>query len=53
MSAVSGVSAGGSHAFELARAQAVTQQAQAKPAATYDPDHDGDQDTPGRVDVKA
>jgi hypothetical protein len=53
MSAVSGVSAGVSYAHEPARTQAAAQQAQAQPAATSDPDHDGDTDAPGGVDVKA
>lgn len=53
MSAVSGVSAGGSYAYDLARVQAATQHAAAKPPAASDRDHDGDTDAPGRVDVKA
>jgi hypothetical protein len=52
MSGVSSVSTGGSDAYELARAQAAAQQSQTKPPATNDPDHDGDTDAPGKVDVK-
>jgi hypothetical protein len=53
MSGVTGVSAGGSYAYDVARTQAAAQQAQQQPKAVTDSDHDGDTDKPGQVDVRA
>jgi hypothetical protein len=53
MSSISPVSQAGS-AFATGSAQASTRPVPpAQPQAAVDPDHDGDHDAPGRIDVKA
>jgi hypothetical protein len=53
MSSISPVSQAGS-AFASGSAQAASRPVPpAQPQAAVDPDHDGDHDAPGRIDVKA